>query len=203
MPTDNPVLHKYSKSHIQGDISLLCYLPLDDVNYVQTPSDDVTKTMDSSKAKGGMSNKTSPIPPTSSTAPLKRSSFNSRIKTSNIPSISSTASQKKSSCKSRAKTSKIPPTSYVPASPKDTSLNNTDNDALLAKVLSEMDKEEHDSYLRARGKNYRFTKPKSEKKEQTNEEVQCATSSQWVRVEELKKYLHFDRDIQTLPAKGK
>ena len=152
---------------------------------------------------GGMSDKTSPIPPTSSTAPLKRSSFNSRIKTSNIPSISSTASQKKSSCKSRAKTSKIPPTSYVPASPKDTSLNNTDNDALLAKVLSEMDKEEHDSYLRPRGKNYRFTKPKSEKKEQTNKEVQCATSAQWVRVEELKKYLHFDRDIQTLSGKGK
>ena len=76
----------------------------------------------------GMGDKTSPIPPTSSTAPLKMSSFNSRIKTSNIPSISSTASQKKSSCKSRAKTSKIPPTSYVPASPKDTSLNNTDNE---------------------------------------------------------------------------
>ena len=40
LPTDNPVLHKYSKSRIRGDISLLCYLPLDDVNYVQIPSDD-------------------------------------------------------------------------------------------------------------------------------------------------------------------
>ena len=61
-----------------------CYLPLDDVNYVQIPSDDVTKTMDSSKAGGGgggMSDKTSPIPPTSSTASRKKSSCNSKAKT--------------------------------------------------------------------------------------------------------------------------
>ena len=114
LPTDNPFLHKYSKSRIQGDISLLCYLPLDDVNYVQIPSDDVTKTLDPSKAKGGMRDKTSPIPPTSSTAPLKKSSFNSRAKTSNITSTSSvTAPPKDTSLNNNAKTSPIPPTSYI------------------------------------------------------------------------------------------
>ena len=33
--------------------------------------------------------------------------------------------------------------------------------------------------------------------------MKCATSAQWMRVSELKLFLHFDRDVQTLPGKGK
>ena len=33
--------------------------------------------------------------------------------------------------------------------------------------------------------------------------MKCASTAQTVRVVELVEYLHFDRDIETLPGKGK
>ena len=35
------------------------------------------------------------------------------------------------------------------------------------------------------------------------EEVKCASTAQRVSVVELVEYLHFNRDIETLPGKGK
>ena len=141
------------------------------------------KNMDSS-------DKTSHILPTSSFVPT----------TSSIRPISSTTAQKTSS---RAKSSTTRSNSRVTASPINTSLNDTYNDAILAQCLSDFEKEEGDPYLKPRGKSYRLSKTKTNQEEKTEKELRCATFAQWVQVVELKKYLHFDRDIHTLSGKGK
>ena len=75
------------------------------------------------------------------------------------------------------------------------------DDSLLAKALSELAEEDENVYVKPRGKNYRYKARRvCDDVGGNKEEVKYASTAQRVRVVE---YLHFDRDIETLPGKGK
>ena len=57
--------------------------------------------------------------------------------------------------------------------------------------------------MKPRGKSYRSTSKPVPDVENKIQEVKCSSSAQRVRLSELTEYLHFDRDIQALPGKGK
>ena len=78
------------------------------------------------------------------------------------------------------------------------------DDSLLAKALSELAEEGENVYVKPRGTNYRYKARRvCDDVGGNKEEVKCASTAQRVRVVELVEYLHFDRDIETLPGKGK
>ena len=81
--------------------------------------------------------------------------------------------------------------------------DSTVDDSLLAKALSEIENEGDNMYAKPIGKSYRYKGKPVCDVGRTTEEVKCDSTAQRVRVSELIKYLHFDRDVNTLPGKGK
>ena len=186
LPSNNPILKKYNMTRIHGDISLLCYFPLDNIYSVShTPSDSPSKSESNiisskleedkkkgdSKVKDGLSNNS-----------LSRN--------------------------------EIDITSSQPQNPE--SLLTSNDDALLAQALQDIEKEKRkekkrekekkNAYLKPKPKSYRFTnikrKPVGNGKD-TKDVLKFHKSYQKVKVSELLSYMHFDRDINQLPGKGK
>ena len=173
IPQENPVFKKYRLNCIRGEISLLCFFPVEDdidcSNANSLPTSSTTKT--SSKVKANSGNGNAPA-----YGEVKDNS-SPRTETSANHSIALVSDQ---------------PTEYI-------------DDALLAKALNHIETENSSvSYSKPRGKNFRCrSKGNNLTSIKTVEDLQSSSTAQRVLVSDLVPYLHFGRDIQRLPGKGK
>lgn len=162
LPKEDPVLRKSLIPYINGEVSLICFIPVDSKDIIVSGNAKV----------GVVQNKSVDLD--------MGDEFESDSANAN-----ETVCHKDS----------------IEDSPKKEH-HRSNNDALLAKALADLDKENSSvSYLKPRGKNYR-SKPRA-KKSASLEELSFSGNCQRVLVSDLVPYLHFDRDIQQLPGKGK
>ena len=150
LPSHNPVLKKCNMKGIHGDISLLCYFPVD-----VTVDDNINVPMTAND-----------------TTNMSVNGEDMAAEENKIENI----------CNGSAVV----------------------DDSLLAKALSEPADEDENVDVKPRGHSCRYKARRvCDDVGGNTEEVKCANTAQRVRVAELVEYLHFDRDIKTLPGKEK
>ena len=175
IPQENPMFKKYRLNCIRGEISLLCFFPVEDdidiscSNANSLPTSSTTKTSSKEKANSGNGNE----------------SASGEAKDNSSPRTETSANHSKA---------------FVSDQPSECI-----DDALLAKALNHIETENSPvSYSKPRGKNYRCrSKGNNLTSIKTVEELQSSSTAQRVLVSDLVPYLHFDRDIQRLPWKRK
>ena len=166
---------KYRLNCIKGEISRLCFFPVEDDIDISCsianslPTSSTTKTSSKVKANPGNGNE----------------SASGEAKDNSSPRTESSANHSKA---------------FVSDQPSECI-----DDALLAKALNHIETENSPlSYSKPREKNYRCrSKGNNLTSIKTVEELQSSSTAQRVLVSDLVPYLLFDRDIQRLPGKRK
>lgn len=175
LPKETPVLKKYRLNYIRGEVSLLCYFPVENDTDINSSGENFLPNDNKNNSMKGKNIRT------------KQKGSSSEGAKDGI------SSETKLTTKSSDKDTTLDgPSESI-------------DDALLAKALHDIENEKSPvSYDKPRGKNYRC-RPKGDNltSTETVEELQSSSSAQRVLVSELIPYLHFDRDVQKLSGKGK